>query len=157
MIWKPNISMATSHLQYKLLYFLYHYVPAFFIDIGLRLSGSKLRLMKVYSKIYYHLQFFSYFGCSTWKFSDTNMQQLYSFMSPDDHHHFPCTLTVDDYASHIQTTADGIRKFFFKDTDADSLAAQRKYQFLRKLHYILLLIIYSTLAYILYILLKNFM
>lgn len=76
-------------------------------------------------------------------------------MSPDDHHHFPCTLTTDDYESAIQTTADGMRKFFFKDTDEDSLKAQRKYQILRKLHFILLVIVYGTLAYILYaILLK---
>lgn len=150
----PTLSMIASRIEYKLLFLLYHYVPAFFIDIGLLLSGSKLRLMKIYSKIYYHLQFIIFFMGSTWKFSDENMQKMYSSMSEDDLKDFPCTLTTQ-YEQHSLNAAEGLRKYFFKESDEDLPKAQRKYKILRVVHFVFLCLIYSSLIYLFYKFLKN--
>lgn len=154
MIWKPTLSMVASRLEYNLLFLLYHYVPAFFIDIGLLLSGSKLRLMKIYSKIYYHLQFIIFFMGSTWKFNDTNIQKLYSSMSDDDHKDFPCRLTTK-YEQHSLNAAEGLRKYFFKESDEDLPKAQRKYKILRVVHVVFLFFFYSSFTYLLYAFLKS--
>lgn len=146
--------MVASRIKYNLLFFLYHYVPAFFIDIGLILSGSKLRLMKIYSKIYYHLQFIIFFMGSTWKFSDKNMQKMYASMSEADHADFPCTLTTE-YEQHSLNAAEGLRKYFFKESDDDLPKAQRKYKILRVVHVVFVALIYSLFVYLAYKFLKN--
>lgn len=42
-IWMPTIQFADSEFTFKIKYFAYHYVPAFFVDIVMRLKGSKIR------------------------------------------------------------------------------------------------------------------
>lgn len=157
MIWKPTIHYASSPLEYKLLFLLYHYVPAFFIDIALRIGGSKLRLMKIYSKIYYHLQFMEYFMNSTWKFDDTKMQKLYSSMSPDDLSEFPCIERPGESQSHVVHAFNGIRKYFFKETDEELAGARRKYKLLTATHNLFLILFYSAVGYMIYYLTKKYL
>lgn len=148
MIWKPNIAIVASRFQYKLQFLLFHYLPAFFIDIGLRLSGSKLRLVKIYSKIYYHLLFFSFFVGSTWNFSDGEMRKIYLNMSSEDHEEFPCIVNPDDFQSHSFSTTKGLRKYFFKESDEDLLKARKKLRMLKIAHDIFWVFIYSSFVYI---------
>lgn len=42
-IWMPTITFTDHEFEFKIKYFLYHFVPAFFVDIILRLKGSKMR------------------------------------------------------------------------------------------------------------------
>lgn len=42
-IWMPTITLSDQEFEFKLKYFLYHFVPAFFGDIISRLKGSKIR------------------------------------------------------------------------------------------------------------------
>lgn len=144
------IHIVTSQLEYQLLFLLYHLVPACFIDIGLRFSGSKLRLVKVYSKIYYHLQSMVYFMNSTWKFDDTKMRKLYSNMSSDDLREFPCILKPEDLEPQLINSCHGTRKYYFKESDEDLPRARRKYKIFEAIHYLFLTIFVSALGYFIY-------
>lgn len=75
-------------------------------------------------------------------------------MSEDDLKDFPCTLTTQ-YEQHSLNAAEGLRKYFFKESDEDLPKAQRKYKILRVVHFVFLCLIYSSLIYLFYKFLKN--
>lgn len=147
MIWLPNLTITSSRFVYRFLFFLCHYVPAFLVDIVLVLKGSDIRLTKIYSKVYYYFQLYSYFNDNHWTFADQNMQKIYATLNKRDLQDFPCFASADHYEQHYLNTVNGIRKYFFKETDEDLVEARLKYQKLTILRYIVLGLIYGSLAY----------
>lgn len=149
MVWYPNLTIVYSKFMFKLLFFLYHYVPAFFADIVLRFKGSKLSVVKIYSKIYYYIGLYNYFTDHSWVFSNDNMKQIFSRMSEEDHEEFPCTATADDFAPYVSNNMNGLRKYFFKETDEDLTAARRKYLCFKIVNNVIWGCLYTYVAYFL--------
>lgn len=147
MFWYPTVNFTSSDLMLKILFFLYHYVPAFFHDIILRIQGSKIRLVNMYSKFWYQAKLLDYYVNSTWNFGDKQMKQLHATMSIKDHEDFFVVLTSDDYESHCFSAPEGLRKYFFKDTDADLEIARKKFKMFKILHFSLLALIYGSILY----------
>lgn len=132
--------------MYKLLFFFYHYVPAFFADIILRCRGSKLRIVKIYTKVFYYLDVYNFYVERKWKFSNTNLKQIFSKMSEKDHHEFPCTAIEEAAIPFIKMSYIGLRKHFLKETDKDMLEGRRRYIVLKTVYYILWGAIYCSFA-----------
>lgn len=153
MVWLPSLTIVTSPVTFKLLFLLYHLVPAIFVDIGMQLKGSKIRFLPIYSKIYYFTQLLSHFLEHQWKFSNDNMLKVTSLMSDQDHRDFPCTGTGEKYDEYIESMVDGIRKYFFKENDADLLVARRKYRKLTNIRYIFFSLMFIFLVCSLYFIL----
>ena len=151
MIWKPTINEVSSIFMYRVLFVLYHYIPAFFYDMVLKFQGSKTRMMDIYNKVYYETILLDFFASRTWKFNDINMRQLHRDMSKEDHDDFPLTLRAEDYEPHTKTTSDGFRKYFFKENDNDLKSALKLYKLFNLLHNLLLAVIYGFIFYFVYI------
>lgn len=149
MIWFPHLTLTTSKILYKLLFFLYHYVPAFLADIVLYFKGSTLSAMKIYSKIYYHLGLYEYFMKNHWEFSDENMKKVHSKMSQTDHDIFPCEVrrSPEEAEKYALDSYLGLKKFILKDTDEDLDQARRKYMIIKIAYHLLWATIYGSLTY----------
>lgn len=146
MVWCPRMIVTSSQIVYRVCFVLYHYLPGFFCDIVLRLKGSKIRLVSVYSKIFYHLTLIDYFISHNWTFKDNKMQDLYRSMSEKDHEDFFVKLSPDIYEPQVISTAKGLRKYYFKENDGDDLKlARRKLKMFKVLHHLLLAGIYWLL------------
>lgn len=138
--------------MYRFYFVLYHYIPAVFADIILKINGSKFRLFNIYSKIFYHCQLLDYFMQKSWNFGDSNMQNLYKIMSEKDREDFPVIIRPEDYEGHAYRGTDGLRKYFFKENDADLLTARKRYKLFNILHNMLLALVYGSLLYFVYLL-----
>lgn len=143
MVWMPRTNVTSSQFAYRVCFVLYHYLPAFFCDIILRLKGSKIRLVSIYSKIFYHFTTVEYFISHNWTFEDNKMQDLYRTMSEKDHEDFYVRLSPDVYESQVISTVKGLRNYFFKENDGEDLKmARRKLKMFKVLHHLLLAGIY---------------
>lgn len=91
-----------------------------------------------------------YFKRRTWTFNDVNMRRVYQVMSEEDHEHFPVILRAEDYETHAYNSANGIRKYFFKENDDDLKIALRRYKLFNILHNLLIAVIYGNALYFLY-------
>lgn len=147
MIWLPRFNGTACPFMYRFYFVLYHYIPALFYDIILMITGSKFRLFKLYAKVFYHTQLLDYFMQKAWHFDDINMRNLYRSMSKQDHEDFPVTLKAEDYEGHAYRGTDGLRKYFFKENDADLLIARKRYKLFNILHNMLLALVYGCLIY----------
>lgn len=150
MILLPTSKAASSEFTFRFYFFLYHYVPAFFIDIILFLKRSKIRLMPIYSKIYFHMNLMAYFGNNSWNFEDSKKLEIYSKMTKEDHLDFPCIPTEQELSDVYVNGVIGIAKYFFKETDDDMIEARKKLKFLKMLHYSFLAVVYGTILYLFY-------
>lgn len=150
MIWYPCFNGTSNEFLYRFYFVLYHYIPALLYDVVLRITGSKIRLFSIYSKVFYQSKLLEYFMSRTWDFDDVNMQTLYSSMSKRDHEDFPVRLRAEDYEIHCVRGTDGLRKYFFKETDEDLPAARRRFKIFRVMHYFVLAVFYGSLAYFLF-------
>lgn len=149
MVWYPNLKITKTQISFKIWFFILHYLPAFFVDIGLYFMGSKIRLVNIYSKIYKQMQLLTIFTQNSWKFSEKNMQNLHSLMTPEDHENFYCVLKKEDGSDEqIKSAVDGIRKYFFKENEKDLVEARIKYKKLKVLRIVLLLIIFSIMSFL---------
>lgn len=151
MVWIPRLVIASSKLKFKVLFFLYHYIPAFFADIVLTLRGSKLSAIKIYSKIYYHFGLYEYFMSHNWKFSNKNMQEVYSMMSEKEAEEFPMQiLNRDDAKKYSKEFVHGSRKYIMKETDKDLVEARRKYKIFKVLDFVFWMTVYVSVTYYIY-------
>lgn len=155
MVWYPTMKFTRSEIVFRFYYFWYQYVPAFFADIVLSLMKSKYRLVKIYSKIFFHMKLTSYFGQRTWKFHDTNKSELIKIMSNEDLQTFPFDYTFEEGAQAYPDSIIGFSKYFFKQTEKDNELAHKKLQILSAVHYTLLTMFYSCIAYAFFSFLEN--
>lgn len=149
-VWYPNLTYTSSEILFRFYYFLYHYIPAFFVDIILRWTKSKYRLMSIYSKIFFHMKQLSYFSGRTWDFHDNRKFGVFALMSEEDHLEFPCQASQQEYEDLYELSVIGITKYFFKETDKDLAIARRKYRKLFFFHYTFLAVFYSSLMFLCY-------
>lgn len=150
MMWLPRNTTTSSEFLFRFYFLLYHYVPAFFIDILLSLKGSKMRLMPIYSKIFFHVKLMSYFPGRTWKFYDDNKLEIFQKMTEKDHLDFPCRMDDHDLSSMHENAVIGIGKYFFRETPEDLIEARKKYKWLNILHYCFLAVVYGICLYVFY-------
>lgn len=150
MVWLPGFSTTTCEFKYRLYFILFHYIPAFFVDIVMKLRGSNMRLFNVYSKIFFQLKLLEYFMIRTWNFDDINMRSLYNSMSETDHEEFHVRIKAEDYEPHGEKCTKGLCRYFFKENDDDMKIARNKYKLFYVLHHTLRVIIYGALSFFLY-------
>lgn len=149
MIWYPTFNYVHNEYYFKFLFLLYHYIPGFFFDIVLQLSGRKLRLTKVYNLMWKNLTVLDYFLRKDYRYDDRVMKSLYDKMSKEDHEVFPVIIDTEGIRYHAEETLDGIRKYFFKETPEDNKIAVKRLEILKNIHYTFLVIFYSVVLYIL--------
>lgn len=144
MIWYPTNTTVGSKFLFHFYYFLYHYVPAFFIDIVLKFKGSKIRLMSIYSKAYLAMNQMGYFALNSWKFEDSNKLLMYENMTKEDLLNFPVYADKERAGEVFANGFRGISKYFFRETEEDLIEARKKLQKMRILHYGFLAVFYAV-------------
>lgn len=134
---KPVFTLTTSETTQRFLMFFYHYVPAYFFDIGLRLVGRKPRLTRLTQKVDSALDVLQYFLDNTFKWKNENTMALFRSMSHEDQKTFnfdPKTIDWHEYMKHF---AMGTRRYILKDGPDSYPAARRHLQMLRLVSYAL--------------------
>lgn len=148
MVWYPRMVKTNSRFCYKLFFVLFHYFPAFIVDVVLKLKGSKMRLVKIYNKTYSHLDSYNYFFSKEWKFSVSNIKKLHSMMSDQDHSDFTCVGTEEEWDSMLLKCCIGARQHLLQDPVETLPNARKKYAIMRALYYVLCAVFYAMLIYL---------
>lgn len=71
--WYYAFELHNDKFKAKVLHYLYHIVPAIFVDAILTITGQKLRLMLVYKKIGKLSEVLSFFSLNTFTWDDNNV------------------------------------------------------------------------------------
>ncbi|KAH8413777.1 hypothetical protein KR222_007982 [Zaprionus bogoriensis] len=126
-LWYPFAICITNVWLYNLAIFFYHLLPGFFIDLILRLSGKKPRLMKVYNMVHKQMYVLRPFATTNFSFDLKNTEGLWKSMSSVDQNLFPFDLELFDWDQYFERASPGMRKYLGKqDPTEESLKRSRK-------------------------------
>jgi len=152
-LWKPNAVIARSKVLFSILFFMYHYLPAYFIDGCLWITGNKMRATKIYKKMKIMMIEMRYFSITDFNFDDRHLKALISSQSDQDKQLFNFDITNIRWDKYFLNTIYGIKKYVLKDSE-DLTVGQKRYQKIMAAYYMLSTIIYGCLLYLSYLLLK---
>ncbi|XP_022169980.1 fatty acyl-CoA reductase wat-like [Myzus persicae] len=152
-IWKLSVYITGSKVLFPILFFIYHYLPAYLVDSCLWISGKKPRVTQIYNKMNVMMKDMRYFGVIDFKFDDRQLQALISSQSDKDKKLFNMDITNIKWEKYFLNTILGIKKYILKDSE-DRAVGQKRHQKIMVAYYVLSTIIYGCLLYLSYVLLK---
>ncbi|KAH8388330.1 hypothetical protein KR093_004284, partial [Drosophila rubida] len=125
--WLPFLQCTTSPWVFYLLSFFYHYVPAFFVDLALRLSGRQPQIVKMYQKLHKQMQVMAHFGINCWHFKTRNTDQLWSNLSAKDREIFEFDMASLNWKDFFYRSMSGIRSYLaLEENTPESFKRGRK-------------------------------
>uniref|UniRef100_A0A336M4R9 Fatty acyl-CoA reductase n=1 Tax=Culicoides sonorensis TaxID=179676 RepID=A0A336M4R9_CULSO len=145
-IWYYTVTLAGSWPSAMLMQFFYHLVPAFFMDIGLIISGKKPKMVKIYQKIHKFCDVISYFNTRRWYFTNSNVMALWKKLDPKDKQIFYFDMNDLDWNEFTRESIHGIRQYLMKDDPSTIPDAIKRMKNLKVLHYI---VVYASNAFLL--------
>ncbi|EDW28071.1 GL27182 [Drosophila persimilis] len=154
MIWYPFVHSTTCPWLFRICSIFYHYIPGYFFDLILRLSGKKPRLVKAYRKAHANVEALFFFNRKTFWFNRDNTEALWDHMSPEDRKGFNFDMKSLDWDDYFKNIWGGMRLYIFKEpATAASLADGIRVLFrYRVLHSIGQVLLGSGAAYVLWLL-----
>uniref|UniRef100_A0A336LMX7 Fatty acyl-CoA reductase n=1 Tax=Culicoides sonorensis TaxID=179676 RepID=A0A336LMX7_CULSO len=133
--WYYAFDTTESISTAKMLHFLYHTIPGYFVDIFLILMGKKFRLSRLYKVVYSLIQELDFFTVREWKWHDNNVEALWKRMSTVDHDKFFFNMEKLDWKAYLYNSLLGQRLYVAKDDPATIPYAIKRQQVLKIVHY----------------------
>ncbi|KAL3270865.1 hypothetical protein HHI36_021382 [Cryptolaemus montrouzieri] len=124
--WYPGGSMKKSKLYHNICFFLYHLVPALFVDALLILLGYKPVLMRVQRRISKGFEVFEYYANNQWDFHNEDSMEARKLMNPTEKKKYRLDGDGIDYEEYFTNCIHAARLYILKETD-DQLPAARRH------------------------------
>ncbi|XP_073840124.1 waterproof [Musca autumnalis] len=153
-IWYPCFTIVSSKWQFALLAFLYHTLPALFMDMLMLVIGKKPRMMKMYRKIHKFCAVMEYFSSNEFIFENNNVRALWDKLDAKDKRLFAFDMRSVDWTELFRISLWGLRSYVVKDEPSTVAESVKRHERLKILHYTTLFVIYSLTFFILYQLFK---
>ncbi|GJQ74567.1 hypothetical protein Trydic_g21428 [Trypoxylus dichotomus] len=156
-IWMPWYTCTDTLFKFRFLCFFLHFLPALLIDPILALSGSKLRLMKIYNeRIYSFVDVFSFFAVKEWTMHEENTEQMWRDLTQAEQEKYFFDINSIDFNTLIESICSGVKVYLAKEKIEDNFKAARKQKIFAVAHYTLLLLLISGMLWITLIILRQF-
>ncbi|XP_066593728.1 putative fatty acyl-CoA reductase CG5065 isoform X2 [Prorops nasuta] len=124
-MWYPGFTFRTNKFIHKLVVALFHFLPAFIIDLILRFQGGKPKMFKITKKTDRAAQVGTFFSTNEWIFHGNNMEELAKWVkASNDRNRFNVDVKTLDWDAYVQKYMLGIRKYILKE-NPDTLSKAR--------------------------------
>ncbi|KAJ9576068.1 hypothetical protein L9F63_007033, partial [Diploptera punctata] len=125
-VWTVFFIPCRLPIIFKFYTFFLHTFPAFIIDAVLYSIGQKPRLLKTYEKLQKFSSMVSYFTTRQWKFSNSNIQQLWKKLSPEDRLIYDFDFNNLQWDDYFRDTIIGVRTYILKEDPKTVPQAKRR-------------------------------
>ncbi|XP_072160460.1 fatty acyl-CoA reductase wat [Bemisia tabaci] len=123
-----DLTLNSSKLAHRIYMILFHYFPAYTIDLITGFFGKSKGLVKMYQKIEVFTWLLGYFAARSFNFSSDNVRSLYhDKLSQRDKELFNFDLSSIDWSEYMRIYYLGTRKYLMKDDPSTIPAARVKY------------------------------
>ncbi|XP_054280185.1 fatty acyl-CoA reductase wat-like isoform X2 [Macrosteles quadrilineatus] len=125
-MWYICLTLHTSWFMHKLFVVLFHFLPAFIIDLIAMLFGKRTNLVNIYKKINKFSDVIAYFGTRSWDFKNKNVQALWRSLDHRDQELFFFDMSQLDWDQYFYSYTRGVRKYLLKDDLSTVPQAKRR-------------------------------
>ncbi|XP_045770374.1 fatty acyl-CoA reductase 1-like [Maniola jurtina] len=155
-LYYPAGSAKKVRYQHKIAEFLFHIVPAYFVDLLLFLLGQKTFMVRIEKRLRKGTELLQYYTSRTWVFKNDYFQSLKNQINEKENEIFYTDLSKIDNAEYLKNYHLGVRKFIAKEDLSTLPQARRHMKRLYYLHMTLKTLFYVLLAYACCLLIKYF-
>lgn len=171
-IWYISFTSTDNKFVHSILWFLYHRLPAFFMDLCLFLIGKKtkwvivefwgtneilivkslyhFRVQEIYKKIKKYSDVIFFFTHKKFDFEHKNVPKLYEKLDERDKKLFNFDMEKLDWKKYVQDNVIGIRVILMKDPLSTIPEAKKRQKLFKIAHYSIIYIFYATVALFVY-------
>ncbi|XP_046651738.1 putative fatty acyl-CoA reductase CG5065 isoform X2 [Daphnia pulicaria] len=124
MLWYPSVHYITNNLSLKINQTLFHYLPAYLMDLFMLATGKRAKWVRLYMKADKAISSLEFFTTHQWRFISDNPIHLLEEMTTKDREMFYFDVRNINWQSYLENYILGIRQFTLKD-DPTTLPAAR--------------------------------
>jgi len=128
--WYPGGSYKENWYLNRFCQLVFHYGPAHGVDLLCRLAGRKPFLVKVSNMLQKSTKALEPFTSNSWNWSNKNVIKLEKELTEEDRTVFGFDIRHLDWKEYLETYAQGIRKFLFKEDPSTIPSSKRHLIFL---------------------------
>ncbi|XP_076754545.1 putative fatty acyl-CoA reductase CG5065 [Xylocopa sonorina] len=125
LLWYPGGSITTLKFYHWIRVIFFHFVPAYFLDALIVLTGNKPFLVKVQHKVNAGIEMIRYYTTKQWEFRNDRMKELQSELNASDREEFFMNTNFISWDEYLCLYILGTRKYCLKD-DLSTLPRARK-------------------------------
>ncbi|XP_044738347.1 putative fatty acyl-CoA reductase CG5065 [Chrysoperla carnea] len=125
-VWYPGGSMKKTRFAHNIAMFLFHLVPALFLDFILICTGHKPVLMRVQRRVNKGFEVFEYYANNTWEFSNENGLAIRAMLNPRERQLYKIDGDGVDLEAYFTDCIHAARLYILKETD-DTIPAARRH------------------------------
>ncbi|EFN86604.1 putative fatty acyl-CoA reductase CG5065 isoform X1 [Harpegnathos saltator] len=115
-MWYPGFTFRTNKFLHSIFATTLHVLPAFVLDLIIRIQGGKPIMMKIVKRLERAAQTGEFFAMNEWKFYSGNMTELLKFVTASkDCSDFNLDFRNLDWDAYLHQYMLGIRKYIFRD------------------------------------------
>ncbi|XP_077270764.1 fatty acyl-CoA reductase 1 isoform X1 [Temnothorax americanus] len=115
-MWYPGFTFRTNKFIHAIIVATLHFLPAFIVDLILRVQGCKPMMVKVAKRFERAAKTGEFFAMNEWKFYSGNMTKLVKFVrASEDCDNFDVDIRNVDWDMYLHQYMLGIRKYILKD------------------------------------------
>ncbi|KAM0734055.1 putative fatty acyl-CoA reductase [Formica fusca] len=115
-MWYPDFTFRTNKFIHAIMVAMLHFLPAFIVDLILRVRGYKPIMMKITKRFERAAKTGEFFAINEWKFCADNMTKLVKFVKASGHcNDFNVDIKSLDWDTYLHQYMLGIRKYILKD------------------------------------------
>lgn len=115
-LWYPGGDITSSYLLHIIRVYLFHILPAYFVDICLYLLGKKPFLVNIQKRISLGLETLQYYTTKTWNFKNDRLEKLQRKLNSRDQEKFELFLEQVCWEEYILNYIMGMRLFIIKES-----------------------------------------
>ncbi|XP_032686128.1 putative fatty acyl-CoA reductase CG5065 isoform X2 [Odontomachus brunneus] len=124
-MWYPGFTFRTNKFLHSIIAATLHVIPAFVLDLLIRVKGGKPIMMKIVKRFERAAQTGEFFATNEWKFYSDNMIELIKFVTASENcSDFNLDFRNLDWDKYLRQYMLGIRKHILRD-DLDTLNKAR--------------------------------
>ncbi|CAH1959206.1 unnamed protein product [Acanthoscelides obtectus] len=123
--WYPGGSMKKSRIVHNICFYLFHMLPAIFVDTLLYILGFKPILMRVQQRISKGFEVFEYYANNQWEFDNEESLRAREILNPRERQIYKVDGDGIDYVDYFTDCVHCTRLFILNEPDDTIPAAKR--------------------------------
>jgi len=120
----PKAKFTSNRLRRNLALYLDHYLPAWLMDLSVRVTGGKPRFVRLQDRLWKAVEVLEYFTSREWHWTNDNLVELIDKLSPHDQKEFDFDVRNIDWQLYLDNYCLGTKRYALKEDMNDLQVAK---------------------------------
>nr|CAD7405242.1 unnamed protein product [Timema cristinae] len=122
-VWYPYLKLVPTLRHFSFSALIIHMIPAYFLDLFLKMTGAKPRLVRLHTNVNKSLKLLEPFIFTEWHFHNDKAIGLSERLDAADKKEFPIDFRTLDWPNYFSTMVTGVRRYLNNEEPSTLKAA----------------------------------